>query len=81
MTAGLPEDPGVPHELAEARDEIARLKELNLKLLQALDTAQAAVAEAVMLFEFMRDGDDFSAIVEGIEAYLAAHGDLGAERF
>jgi hypothetical protein len=70
-------DVGVRRDLAEARDEVDRLKALNMQLLQTLNASEAAVAEAVILFEYIRDGDDFTAIVEGVDAFLEAHAGPG----
>jgi len=68
------DDPGA--DLASARAELDRLRQVNAELIERWNFAQAGVAEAVILFEYIRDGDDFSAILEGVEAYIAKHAPL-----
>lgn len=68
------DDPGT--DLTSALAEIDRLRQVNSELIERWNVAQAGVAEAVILFEYIRDGDDFSAILEGVEAYIAKHAPL-----
>jgi len=63
-------------DLASARLEIDRLRQVNADLIERWNSAQAGVAEAVILFQYIRDGDDFSAILDGVEAYIAKHAPL-----
>jgi hypothetical protein len=65
-----------PADLASARAEIDRLRQVNAELIERWNAAQAGVAEAVILFQYIHDGDDFSAILEGVEAYIAKHAPL-----